>query len=90
MVVGSFTGIVKGVVEGDDDGQQPCGDGEDLVGDDGAPAVIVAFGEGVNWIGQRLVYRLQLQELSYGFDILLARRSIMAVDVESEVRMDLS
>jgi len=46
--IASMVGIVEGVVHRDDDGQEPGGDGQDLVGDDGASAVLVSLGEGVN------------------------------------------
>jgi len=46
--VASMVRIVKGVVYRDDDGQQPCDDGQDLVGDDGASAVRISLGERVD------------------------------------------
>jgi hypothetical protein len=40
---------VGDVVDGDDDGEQPAQDGEDLVGGDGHGRVRLPLGEGVDW-----------------------------------------
>lgn len=48
VMVPSMARIVKGVIHRDDNGQQPSDDSQDLVGDDGAPAVRVSLGEGVD------------------------------------------
>lgn len=48
MVMMSMVRKVKGVVHRDDDGQQPCDDGQDLVGDDRTSAVRISLGEGVD------------------------------------------
>ena len=42
-------GFVGGVVDGDDDGEEPGDEGEDLVGQDGVGAVRLPLGEGVVW-----------------------------------------
>lgn len=46
--VGSIVGVVKHVVDRDDERQQPSEDSQDLVGDDRVLGVRVALGEGVD------------------------------------------
>ncbi len=41
---------VEGIVEGDDEGQQPSEDSQDLVSDDGVLGVGIALGEGIDYI----------------------------------------
>jgi hypothetical protein len=40
---------IKGIVDGYEDGQQPCHDREDLVGDDGIGAMRIPLREGVDY-----------------------------------------
>jgi hypothetical protein len=49
--VNAIVRSVEGVVEGDDDRQQPGQDGEDLVDSDGASAVAFPLAEGVVCMG---------------------------------------
>lgn len=44
----AIVGLLENVIDGDDERQQPCQDGKDLVGDDGIRAMRLPLGEGVD------------------------------------------
>lgn len=45
----AIVGAVEGIVEGDDDGHQPCDGGQHLVRDDGVLGMGLALGEGIDY-----------------------------------------
>lgn len=48
-VVGPIEGVVGGILEGNDNREQPGDNREHLEGDDGVLAVLIALGERVDW-----------------------------------------